>query len=94
VIEVDVVAVVADGEPQHGTAAHVDRQSLRRLASAQHAGRGQLGADGLPDAVNDIAAARTHHIPERCNQANILLLADTGYTNITTVMAAHRPKHR
>jgi hypothetical protein len=38
-------------------------------------------SDGLPGAINDTAAARTHHIPEVCAQAGILLLADTGLKN-------------
>jgi DDE superfamily endonuclease len=39
-------------------------------------------SDALPGATNDTAAARTHHIPDRCTRAKIVLLADTGYTRI------------
>ncbi len=39
-------------------------------------------SDGLPGAVNDTAAARTHRIPHACPHAGILLLADTGYHHV------------
>lgn len=39
-------------------------------------------SEGLPGSVNDTNAARTHHIPETCAAAGILLLADTGYTSV------------
>lgn len=39
-------------------------------------------SDGLPGAVNDTAAARIHGIPQACHQAEILLLADTGYHQV------------
>lgn len=40
-------------------------------------------SDGLPASVNDTKAARHHHITHTCHQAGLLLLADTGYHNIT-----------
>ena len=39
-------------------------------------------SDGLPGAVNDTAAARAHNIPDTCAQADILLLADSGYIGV------------
>jgi hypothetical protein len=39
-------------------------------------------SEALPGAINDTAAARTHHIPHHSARAGILLLADTGYTRI------------
>lgn len=46
-------------------------------------------SDGLPGAVNDTAAARTHHIPDICAQAGILLLADSGYDHVAA--GVHTP---
>lgn len=46
-------------------------------------------SDGLPGAVNDTAAARHHHITDTCNQAGLLLLADTGYHNVTDTITNH-----
>lgn len=39
-------------------------------------------SEGLPGAINDTAAARIHGIPQACHQAELLLLADTGYHQV------------
>ena len=36
-------------------------------------------SDGLPGAIHDTAAARTHRVPDLSAQAGIMLLADSGY---------------
>lgn len=46
-------------------------------------------SDGLPGSVNDTAAARHHHILDVCVEAGLLLLADTGYHNITDTPTTH-----
>jgi DDE superfamily endonuclease len=48
-------------------------------------------SDGLPGSVNDTAAARHHHILDICAQAGLLLLADTGYHNITDTPTIDNP---
>ncbi|WP_420809118.1 transposase family protein [Amycolatopsis suaedae] len=51
-------------------------------------------SDGLPGAINDTAAARHHDIPDLAHQAEILLLADSGYHSISPDVHTPYKNHR